>query len=87
MRIKFGKDPLAVEEQLLDQNCNVYIVYNLDAWPRNPTNNFKFRNCLFGATNVVKNSGKEKYVDRGGYGITFGSAGYGSLIMTLLQML
>ena len=81
MRIKFGKDPLAVEEN------NVYIVYNLDAWPRNPTNNFKFRNCLFGATNVVKNSGKEKYVDRGGYGITFGSAGYGSLIMTLLQML
>ena len=51
---------------------NIYIVYNLDAWPRNPTNNFKFKNCLFGATNVVKNSDKEKYVYRG-YGITFDS--------------
>ena len=27
--------------------------------------------CLFGATNVVKNSDKEKYV-YGGYGIAFG---------------
>ena len=33
---------------------NVYIAYDLDAWPRNPTNNFSFKNCLFGATNVVK---------------------------------
>ena len=52
---------------------NVYIIYNLDAWPRNPTNNFKFKNCLFGATSVVKNSDKEKYVFSG-YGITFDSA-------------
>ena len=53
---------------------NVYIVYDLDAWPRNPTNNFKYRNCLFGATNTVKNNGKEKYV-YSGYRITFHSAG------------
>ena len=52
---------------------NVYIVYHLDAWPRNPTNNFKFKNCLFGATSIVKNSDK-KYV-HSGYGITFDSAG------------
>ena len=50
------------------------IVYNLDAWSRNPTNNSKFNNLLFGATNVVKNSDKEKYVHRG-YGITLVSAG------------
>ena len=52
---------------------NVYIVYDLVAWPRNSTNNFKFKNCLFGATNVVKNSDKEKYIYRG-YGITIVSA-------------
>ena len=33
---------------------NVYIVYDLDAWPRNPTNNFEFKNYLFGATSIVK---------------------------------
>ena len=36
--------------------------------------NFKFKNCLFGVTNIVKNSDKEKYV-YSGYGITFDSAG------------
>ena len=41
---------------------NVYIVYDLAAWSRNPTNNFNFKNCLFGGTNIVKNSDKEKYV-------------------------
>ena len=56
---------------------NVYIVYDVDVWPRNPTNNFKFRNCLFGATNVAKNSYKEKYVYKG-YGITFDSTAWWS---------
>ena len=51
---------------------NVYIAYDLDDWPRNPTNNFKFKNCLFGVANVVKNSDKEKYL-YSGYGITFDS--------------
>ena len=35
-----------------------YIVYDLSAWPRNSTNNFKF-NCLFGANDIVKNSDKK----------------------------
>ena len=52
---------------------NVYVVYDLDAWPRNHTNNFKFKNCLFGATSVVKNKDKEKYVYRG-YRIIFDKA-------------
>ena len=51
---------------------NVYVLYNLDAWPRNPTTNFKSQNCLFGATSIVKNSDKEKYV-YSGYGITYDS--------------
>ena len=73
MGIKFDTDLLAVEQRnYLTRIVNVYIVYDLDAWPRNPTNNLKFKNCLFGATSIVKNSDKENYV-YSGYGITFGS--------------
>ena len=36
--------------------------------------NLKVNNCLFEATNIIKNSDKEKYV-YGGYRITFDSAG------------
>ena len=61
MGIKFVKDPLAVEQNnYLTKIVNVYIVYDLDAWPRNPTNNLKFKSCLFGATSVVNNRDKEK---------------------------
>ena len=54
-----------IQNNYLTKNVNVYIVYDLDTWPRNPTYNFKFKNCLFGATNIVKNCDKEKYVYRG----------------------
>ena len=75
MGIKFDKGPLSVEQSnYCTKIVNVHIVYDLDAWPKNSTNNFKFKNCLFGATNIVKNSDKEKYVYRG-HGITFDSAG------------
>ena len=46
----------------------------MDVWPRNPTNYFKFKNCLFRATSTVKNSDKEKYMNSS-YGKTFDSAG------------
>ena len=72
--IKFDKDPLAVEQKIyLTKIVNVYIVYDLDAWPRNPTNNFKFKNYLIGENNAVKNSDNEthSYI---GYEITFDSA-------------
>ena len=42
--IKFDKDPLAAEQNnYLSKIINVYVVYDLDAWPRNPTkiSNFK----------------------------------------------
>ena len=74
IEIKFDKDPLAMEQNYLTKTVVVYIVFGLDGWPRNPTNNFKFKNCLFGATNVVKYSDNEKYVYCG-YGITLGSGG------------
>ena len=58
----------------MNKIVNAYTVYDLVVWPRNPTNNFKFKNYLFRATNVVKNSDKEKYV-YSRYGITFDSGG------------
>ena len=61
--IKFDKDPLTVEQNnYLTKILNVYIVYDLDAWQKNPTDNFKYKNCLFGEANIVKNSDKEKQV-------------------------
>ena len=61
--IKFDKDPLAVQQNnYFTKIANVYIAYDLHACPRNPTNNFRFKNCLFKAANIVKNSDKEKYV-------------------------
>ena len=80
IRIKFDKNPLHVEQNnYLTKIVNAYVVYDLDAWPRNCTNNFKFKNGLFGASNISKNSYKEKYVYRG-YGITFDTAGSWSLL-------
>ena len=46
----------------------------MDAWPRISNSNLKFKNCLFGATNLLKNNDKEKWV-YSGYGITFDAAG------------
>ena len=49
--LKFDKKILAVEQNnYWSKIANVYIAY---AWPRNPTNNFKFSNCLFGATSII----------------------------------
>ena len=74
MGIKFDKDSLAVEQNsYLTKIVNVYIGYDLAAWPRNPTNNFTFNNCLFRAINIAKNSEKEKYV-YSGWQKTFDSA-------------
>ena len=71
--IKLDKDPLAIEQDnYLIKIVSIYMIYDLAAWLRNTTNDFKFKNCLFEATNTVRNSDKEKYVN-GGYGITFDS--------------
>ena len=78
MRIKFDKDQLAAgQKNYLTKIVNIYIVYDLDAWQENPTNNFKFKNCMFDAINIVKNSDKEKYVYCG-YGTTIDSRGFWS---------
>ena len=78
MGIKFDQDLLTAEQKnFTTKIINVYIVYNLHAWPRNPTSNFKFKNCLFGSTSIVKNIDQEKYV-YSGYKITFDKTGWWS---------
>ena len=85
--MKCDNDPLAVEQNnyttkmvnaynsyMLNAHRKAYIAYELDAWPKVPLDNLKFKNCLFGATSVVKNSDKEKWVNSG-YEITFDDAG------------
>ena len=55
MRIKYDQDLLAVEQNnYLTTIVNLHFVYVLEIWLRSLTNNFKFRNYLFGATNIVK---------------------------------
>ena len=77
MGIKFDKDPLGVEQtNYVSKIIIIDIVYDLDA--------FKFKNCLFGATDLVKVSDKENYVYNG-YRITFDdSAGSWSLLLMAL---
>ena len=59
--IIFDKDPLVIDQNnYTTKKVNVSIVFDLDTWPKILRNNFKLKNCLFGATTIVKNSDKEK---------------------------
>ena len=40
---------------------NLYIVYELNTWPRNPTNNFLLKNHFFGTFKLVRNIIKSKF--------------------------
>ena len=65
MGIKFDKDSSCGSKQLRKiktKVVNAYIVYGLDTWLKIPLINFKFKKCFFGATNIVKNSAKEKWM-------------------------
>ena len=71
MGIKFDKDSLALEQNnYATKIVNAYIIYRLNAWLIDPTNNFKLRNCLFCVTSIIKNSDKEKWTCSG-YRIAF----------------
>ena len=44
---QFHNTPLVVEQNNYpNKTVNAYIVYELDKWPKNPPNNFKFKDCL-----------------------------------------
>ena len=66
--IQFNNIPLNIEQNnYTTRIVNVYIVCDLDNWPKNPLRNFTLKNCFFGSTNIVKDNDKEKYV-YSGYG-------------------
>ena len=44
---------------------NLYVVYELNTWPRNPDNPFTLKNCLFGAVKLVRNAIKRKFTYNG----------------------
>ena len=56
---------------------NLYIVYELNNWPRNPTNNFTLKNCLCGTVKLTKNKNKSKFTCNGER-IAFDGKGYWS---------
>ena len=65
------------------------MVYDLDNCSKLRLRNFILKNCLFGATNIVKNSDKSKYV-YSGYGIAFDGKGnwkFDNELSNLLAML
>ena len=53
---------------------NLYIVYELNNWPHNPTNNFYLKNCLFGTVKSVRNAIKINFTYNG-WGIAFDGEG------------
>ena len=70
MRIKFEKDPLAVEQNnYFTKIVNLNSVSEYDL-PKVPLTNFTLKTCLFRATNIVKNIDKDKWVV-GSYRIVF----------------
>ena len=52
----------------------LYIVYELNTWPRNPANNFTLKNCLFDTVKLVRNTIKSKFTYNG-RGIVFEGEG------------
>ena len=56
---------------------NLYIVYELNTWSRNPTNNFTLKSSLFGTIKLTRNADKSKFTYNG-RGIAFDGKGYWS---------
>ena len=48
----------------------LYIVYQLNTWPRYPTSNFTLKNCLFGSVRLTRNVDKSR-LTYNGQGIAF----------------
>ena len=72
---EFNNTQLVVEQSnYATKTVNAYFVYDLEDWPKIPLRTFKLKNCMLGATNIVKNSFKGKYV-YSGYGIAFDGKG------------
>ena len=71
--LKFSNSVL-VQKKILYCIVNLYIVYESNNWPRNPTNNFSLKSCLFGTVKLVANAIKSKF-SYNGRGIAFDGEG------------
>ena len=77
VNLKFSNSVLVKKSfSLLYSNfiLNLYIVYELNTWPRNPANNFTLKNCLFGTVKLRRNTIKSKFTYNG-RGIAFDGEG------------
>ena len=73
--IKFNRNPLVVKQmKCATKIINVYIVFELNLCPKSLLEKFTLKNCLFGATNIVENSDRSKWV-YSGYRIVFDGKG------------
>ena len=73
--IQFNKSVLVAERNnYTSATVNSYVASDLYDWPRKLLHNFTFRNCLFGANKIIKNTGKGNSV-YSGCGIAFDGAG------------
>ena len=53
--IQFNNIPLVIEQNNYATTIkNIYIVYDLNGWPKIPLRNFILKNCFLGATNIEK---------------------------------
>ena len=71
----------------MTKTINVYIVYDLGNWAINSLKNFALKNCLLGATNIVKNNDRVNVYS--GYGIAFyggGSQSFGKVMLKFLVL-
>ena len=69
--MQFNSNLLFIEQNnYTTKIVNVYIICDLDKWPKISLRNFTLENCLFGSTNILKDNDKEKYV-YSRYGIAF----------------
>ena len=54
---------LAENKNYLTKTINAYVAYDLNYWPRNPSHNVTLKDCLFDATNIVKNTDQVNFVN------------------------
>ena len=65
---------------------SLHIVYELNSWPRNQTNTFPIKKCLFGIVKLIRHTIKSKCTYNG-QGTAFDGKVHWFLVMTLLEML
>ena len=68
-RLAFEFSNSVIAQKNITHTCSkhisLYIVHEIDNWPRNLLNNFILKNCLFGAVKIARNTVKRKFVYNG----------------------